>query len=683
MIQMARPKLKELAYMLGVYSNKTIPQTYINEFSNYELLLSLLNKVNEIIEQCNSYKEILDEIQKVLDDMDDAIREEVEKILNEMYEDGTLSDAIAEVLSTEIPTRTGNLDLSCMGWHLTKAHSYGNYTELPTAEQVENFTVDEEFYNFPQGCCTFEINGNLFWAVACICQNGSHFDYNNGARIYVYTVNQDGSLSYVDDKEYPNLGHCNSMCYYNGALYITPNSYEVYNPDTQQYEGRRSTDLHRIEFDGNSFGENVVTVSLTPIDYQPNVNYFDNVCTDGTDLYAFDEHFSCCKINFDHQYPTHNVTLTEWTEINGAGIGRGGTTDGLCMTEDYIYFSARIYRIKRYNKHTKKVDWTYQLPVKPNNKQYKLGEVEGFTIIDNVLYLLGAYNLGCLSTKANCYTIMRFFRQNIVTNEINPTNTVGWNNGSITRNVNLYVSGDLPSDTRNPRNIDGRSKENGFSCIQECIDFVETNDWISRATIHVEQYRNLSPIEIFTNKPIVLSGTDYMNANSTFTGSGSSRHISNYVRASIGHIYILYGATVVIGNLGINNILPSDIGNSNVIDNCIYAEGSTVKLEHLYLPAGLNANAISVQQALRLNRVTADVKINMDAWMDVDITGQKDTAIYYWYNDHNRTNYFYMFDSIVNTHKAWYYAVSSDGDYRNLYVDSDNLISIRNDNIVG
>lgn len=682
---MARPKLKELAYMLGIYSNKTIPQTYIGEFSNYELLLSLLSKVNEIIEQCNSYKEILDEIQKVLDDMDDAIREEVEKILNEMYEDGTLSDVIAEVLSTEIPTRTGNLDLSCMGWHLTKAHSFGNYTELPTAEQIENFTVDEEFYNFPQGCCTFEINGNLFWAIACICQNGSHFDYNNGARIYVYTVNQDGSLSYVTDKEYANLGHCNGMAFYNGALYITPNSYEVYNVDTQQYEGRRTTDIHRISFDGSALGDSVYTVTLTPLEYNPTVNFYDNVCTDGTYLYAFNENFSCCKIKFvaDNPlgFPTGEVELTEWTEINGVGIGRSGTTDGLCMTDDYIYFSARIYRIKRYNKHTKKVDWTYQLPVKPNNKQYKLGEVEGFTIIDNVLYLLGAYNLGSISTKANCYTIMRFFRQNIVTNEINPTNTLGWNNGSITRNVNLYVSGNLPSDTRNPRNIDGRSKENGFSCIQEAVDFIESNDWIGRVTLKINQYRNLSPIEIFTTKPITISGTDYMNEHSTWNAGHTS--ITEYSRASIGHVYVMYGSNITLGNLAINNILPSDVGNSNVIDNCVYAEGCNIRIEHLYLPTGLNSNAISVQQALRLNRVIGNLKIDMNAWLDADVTGQKDTAIYYWYNQHNRSNYFYMYDCSINTHKAWYYAIDGNGNYRNLFVNSDDLITIRNENIIG
>ena len=90
-----RPKLRELAYMLGVYSQKTIPQTYINELSNYELLLTILSKVNEIIERCGKYDEVINEVINYLDTLDDAVIE----YLDELKESGYIAEQIKEVVS--------------------------------------------------------------------------------------------------------------------------------------------------------------------------------------------------------------------------------------------------------------------------------------------------------------------------------------------------------------------------------------------------------------------------------------------------------------------------------------------------------------------------------------------------------------------------------------------------------
>lgn len=81
----SRPKLRELAYMLGVYSNKTIPQTYINEFSNYELLLTVINKVNEIVERCSKYDDVINEIINYLDTLDNQVIEYLDNLKNTGY----------------------------------------------------------------------------------------------------------------------------------------------------------------------------------------------------------------------------------------------------------------------------------------------------------------------------------------------------------------------------------------------------------------------------------------------------------------------------------------------------------------------------------------------------------------------------------------------------------------------
>lgn len=93
-----RPKLRELAYMLGVYSQKTIPQTYINELSNYELLLTILSKINEIIERCGKYDEVINEIINYLDTLDDAVID----YLEELKDSGYIADQIKQAESKRI-----------------------------------------------------------------------------------------------------------------------------------------------------------------------------------------------------------------------------------------------------------------------------------------------------------------------------------------------------------------------------------------------------------------------------------------------------------------------------------------------------------------------------------------------------------------------------------------------------
>ena len=98
---MSRPNLENLAYLLGVYSNSTIPQTYLNEMSNYELLLTVINKVNEIIERLGKYDEAINEVINYLNTLDDKVLKQVEDYLNILKDNGYITDKIAQIINSK------------------------------------------------------------------------------------------------------------------------------------------------------------------------------------------------------------------------------------------------------------------------------------------------------------------------------------------------------------------------------------------------------------------------------------------------------------------------------------------------------------------------------------------------------------------------------------------------------
>ena len=574
-----------------------VPALYGQGLSDYEILVRVAKTINECANTINSFEELAKELEKALNDIDGYVKEEVIKAVKALYDSGELGEIISQVIANSMTGKTGDFDLSHMGYVLHAAHSYGR-SALPP--ENASLTIDEELYSALQGNTVFDINGNLFWACCYVCQNGSDNENNNACRIYVYTINQDGSLSYVTDKEFAVMGHCNSMTYLNGYLYICPNSY-------LGTGGGKTTDVHRISFDGSTLGGTIdpdtqlyraETHTPSPSGFIMNPKYTDYIMAFDNKLYFCDAYMNVYAYNWDS-----NLVYIVYHNINGIENNPGG--DGASMTENYIYIGASGYRIKRYNKNLGYIDWVYQLPYKANNKAFKIGEVEGFTVRNGVLYLAGFYNLNSESTRSNTYSITHFYRQNLATNNIHIPNFVNWSNGYVRANATFAVEGNLPGDRDNPRN-------DYFTvpCVQVAIDFIESNDYIERGIVSVRQYRNLSTIDIRTTKPITIDGNYYRN------------NVSHGTSPSIGHIYCWSNSNLYLNNIIINNRLPFDINNSNITDNCICNLGGNMSVQNCAFPTGLITNSDKVKYAIKayhgtlIARTDADYSTNPETWVE-------------------------------------------------------------------
>lgn len=533
--------------------------------TNTEKVHQLFCKIIEIIDTVNSTNDLLRKLKDVLNEFDETVKYEVEKYIKELYDNGELGNIVKKTIAESLVISNTTIDPI----HMARVLHYAHYWEAPN---YGDDTYDVERYSYAQGnCCFIAEDGNKYWVVAYICSNGSHFDYNNNAMLYVYKVNSNNTMTYKSRVLLANVGHANGLCYHQGYIYITPNSYQLYNESTKRYSGVLTTDVHRFKFDTVNASIEINGETKTPTIQLQDNNWTDLITSSGDKLYFTDGYLNIYEYDWDN----NNAQLVH-SNIGGTYTLR--PQNAMCINSNYIYFLGRDQRLYRYNRNLEIVDLCYKLPMYCNDNQFKIGEIEGISLIGNIMYFGACYNLGS-SKITNGVAVTRFLCQDINTNGMQPTmpstTTINWTSGA-TNNVTLYVSGDKPSDTDNPKNPFGLLENDGFSCVQECLDFIEGNEWIKRANIVVYQRLNQIPIDIKTDKCITISGSKY------FTDNGERPYISRITSVGTNGLLLI---DLCIRNFMAEDVLekinPSDGSNS-----VIYLTRSVCALSKIYAPVG-------------------------------------------------------------------------------------------------
>ena len=675
-----------LPYLAAFVPYNIVPISELYAWSNNQKIHILFHKIAELVKATNDYDKIFEELKGLLNDFDDEMKKQLEELLQKMYEDGSLSDLIGDIVSDSLKGKSGNIDLSHMAFVTHISHNY---------QDNSTTSYNEQLYSYAQGNNVFKINGTKYWVVCATRQNTTQNDQaDDGCDVYVYRFNDNGDMYFVTKRNYNAIGHANGCCYYNGYIYITPNSYA-----TGDNAGL-TTDIHRISFDGTTLGLIQQTKTI-PFDYSGAWVDFPTVYNN--ELYMVDKFMNVIKYDWDSN--TYDII---YNEINGS---KGYSGEGLSIDDNFIYFmESANYKLKRYNKALGEVDWVYQLPQVSNNRMYKTGEIEGFTIKDGVLYVLGAYNMG-QTILINSYNIWHFYRQNLATNNISPTNSFGgWSSGITGNGGTFYVDGELPRDTDDPINPNGlglntlENPNRAFPSLQHALDFIGGNEWIKKASIQVCQDYNYSPIVVKSNKSITISGTYYMNTHSSkiIDSETGNEKISVYRKPVVGQLYLLKCSNIQIDNIAIENRLPNALydGNSNhnisvnvgdFLNNCIRIDDcSEISLTDIYFPTGLETNHKYVIYALNVSRSTVNLRVDMNIYFDETTSGAMPTPFYAWkvYREQliptpqSPIKYCNTYNCSVNTHRAIEYLNNRDGDYRNYYI-SDGIINIHNADFIG
>ena len=453
-----RPNLKRLAYMLAVYSNSTIPQTYMNEMSNYELLLTLFEKVNSIIERTNTVTDAVNEILDLLSDIDDTIIEDVNRIVNEMYENGDFDDILERVTADYINKYPTNSELDAKRIFRSLHNIGDNYAFLETATPRPSKLASGTYIN--------NYLGQSF-IVECLSISGiySSGDRNAGA-IVMYNAS-DGSVA---GQIWVNMEHMNSIdfnpidenFYVAGCLKyldgnISQESSLIYRFHISEIINRNTsiTDLLALnpEQQSGAYQPTVYTRDLklaeggnSNIVYGNNISYANNL--PANQIYVgYGENSLEQMAIYDFAENKIIETLYSYelsTAIRALKTKTGYTSQEGKVNGDYLYMITwNPSALVRINIKTQTIEHVYNLPQLLDRKKYLVGEYESVKVFDNgdcYFFSTTDINQGnrrqfrmaqCFSTNLKTGDIMssdsgnRYIQTIIVDNQTNDKNPDG------------------------------------------------------------------------------------------------------------------------------------------------------------------------------------------------------------------------------------------------------------------
>lgn len=213
--------------VLKFWCQKVLPLVYDDSLSYYELLNKVVQKLNETVEAVNSYGEF--------------ITSEVDRQLNELIADGTISNLINtqifNELNNRVDTNTKNIDklTTDTQTNTTNINSltpivnalntiktnkdYGSFSEM-VGHRIISYPLANKNYsktsNAPytqQGGTYYEKDGVPYFAMGVI-------DYEiSGLTTTIYIINL--NTSEIVNSQALGLGHCNSLHFYNDKFVVS------------------------------------------------------------------------------------------------------------------------------------------------------------------------------------------------------------------------------------------------------------------------------------------------------------------------------------------------------------------------------------------------------------------------------------------------------------------------------
>lgn len=99
-----------------------LPALYNQGLTDYEILVRLASAINNNAQVMTSWYSIVEELEKILADVDAVVKEKVIEAIQKLYDNGELAEIIGNVITNSMTGKTGDIDLAHMGYILHKAH---------------------------------------------------------------------------------------------------------------------------------------------------------------------------------------------------------------------------------------------------------------------------------------------------------------------------------------------------------------------------------------------------------------------------------------------------------------------------------------------------------------------------------------------------------------------------------
>lgn len=346
-----------------------------------ELIYKALLELGDIKPTVDELKVKVD---KLIADLDGAIQEEVQRVINDMYESGDFENIIDELIDNKIDSiLTTALAPKEFDVDFRREFRVALWTMPYNATKKYN----QYYYSFCQGSCYFKREGVEYY-IGCYKPSDKNNPYykDDDADLRLY-AKIGGEWTFMRNRVY-TVGHANDIRY----IEHLDKFFVVYSSEYNNNVERGSYEVKVIDFELPAQYDDTFVV-----DYSLIVPYRDRItCIDYYDgkywlfigsggdnpvqIYTFDldEHYNISNFErYDIIYFPY-TTGTAYTMICA----------GVCQNDEFIFIGnetpAGIYR---YNKRLKRIDCFYNNGHYANMHMWPIGEMEALSIVDDIIYI--------------------------------------------------------------------------------------------------------------------------------------------------------------------------------------------------------------------------------------------------------------------------------------------------------
>lgn len=598
-----------------------LPALYNQGLTDYEILVRLASVINNNAEIMNSWQKTAEELEKILSDTDEIIKQKVIEVIQNMYENGELAEIIENIIREQLT----NIEAPKEFLIDTRREFRIALWSMPyNATDFNNLN-----YSYNQGGRYFIKDGTPYYVGCYRISNSRNLYYKNDnadVRLYAYI---DGKWQFVRNQIY-SLGHANDIKYIAHLnKFFVVKAAEFNGGDTET----GSLDICVIDWTLPAQLEATFSIPsglifprrdrISAIDYFDDKFYFliGSGGQNPIQIYT-------CDISSD------NYAITNFEEYAVFYISKNAGTNyvmqgaGFCQNDDYIFIGntapAGIYR---FNKHNKKIDCFYNIGPYTNNHMFPTGEVENLSIVNDELFI-GTSIHG--SQRLSYFDYNQIFSFNYITGSC--ANKVVTSYGGYNRNI--YIGSETESlnvdyydrEICNPNGLRGDSGK-PFPTWEETALFINAqNLWTTIRIIPLT--RNVAGY-----LALDLSKCNVLIDGSEFYNSMTDEEVESDKYSRIAGLYV-EGGNLTISQMLIINRAPEASGAAYA-NYQIYARFTVLNLHNCYLIPYLRPEG---SKLLYINRSFA----NLGTVYDVN-----NSAISWKKN--NMDFYF----SSINTHNHW------------------------------
>lgn len=531
------------SFLMAFVPYGIVPINELYAWSNNQKIHILFHKIAELVEASNGYDKLFEEIKGLLVDFDDTMKKQLTELLEKMYEDGTLNDLLAGVISEYLANATAPVETS-----VNMKRNFRIALPSNSYNTTNRSATSEEYYSFCQGGCVTKDwnspfdNNSRYFIGAFVCSNPSGNKYNDNADIRVYRFNEKYNDYRLINHKVLSVRHANSIAYdeVNHLIYVATSI---------KYNGGTSSVNDNTLFKLDADTLNVIGVTLCNIDSNEKCSL---VAVHNGEVYVGIDgsHIKIKKIKtFNNDGVAELEDFIDYElpyTRNFGGYTLAGT--GLAINDNYVFVAQttpnKIYRFNRLNNNV--LDCSYDLGNFGNNHMFPLGEVENLSVVDNVLYVGTSQHS---SIQMSYWDYTQLFCFDYINNSISPSNVYHSNGNS----YRIIYAGDV-TDTES---VDNTYREisnpnglntNPFPLISEALMFANAQNIYNSIRIKIKTRNMIEYLEILSNKRIILDGEDYYSSHS------SLEEVNNrYVH--IGGLWI-YGSNITLSMVQIENRVP-------------------------------------------------------------------------------------------------------------------------------